>query len=119
EGSKLSPTPQPADMGRDEQLQDIRQMVEKNEAEMMSKEVMDTLKANGEVKTTIDATALKQDFDLMSEDVLEFLERDFAETVLYAPVPMQPPEWTPFLENMAGTNIHGKIELMKGEVTRM
>jgi len=119
EESKLSPMPQVMDVGRDEQLQDIRRMIEKNETETMSEEVMDTLKAHGEMKTVQEAATLEQDFELMGEDVMEFLQRDFAETVLYAPEPMQPPRWTAFLENMAGTNIYGKIELMKGEVTRM
>jgi len=119
EGYKPSSPPPDSDMGRDEQLQDIREMKEKNESETMSEKVMDKLKEKGENKTIEQSNALHEDFQSIGGGVMEFLQRDFAETVLYPPEPMQPPRWTVFLEKMAVTNIHGQIELMKGQIRKV
>ena len=119
ESQTSAPSPANNNVPGDEQLQAIREMKKKNELETMSEMTMDKLKQDGENKTLVQASALHQEFDAIGEDVFDFLQRDFAETALYPPEPMQQPRWTPFLEKMALTNIYGKIELMKGQLHKV
>src|SRR5271167_481389 len=48
-----------------------------------------------------------------------FLETDFAHTAFYPPAPMAPPEWTPFLQTMAVSNVYGQVELMAARIAQV
>jgi len=45
-----------------------------------------------------------------------FLETHFVHTAFYPPAPMAPPEWTPFLQTMAVSNVYGQVELMAAKL---
>jgi hypothetical protein len=51
--------------------------------------------------------------------VPEFLETDFLHTAFYPPAPMRKPEWTPFLERMADSNVYGQVELVLARVRQV
>jgi hypothetical protein len=56
---------------------------------------------------------------LIGTTVPEFLETDFLHTAFYPPAPMAKPEWTPFLERMADSNVYGQVELVHARLRQV
>jgi hypothetical protein len=68
------------------------------------------------MKTAKSHDALTVQMETIGTTVDSFLKTDFSHTLFYPPAPMVPPEWTPFLQTMAVSNVYGQVELMAGRI---
>ena len=70
----------------------------------------------GIMKTANSHDAISAQMQGIGTTLSRFLESDFAHTAFYPPAPMAPPEWTPFLQTMAVSNVYGQVELMAAKL---
>jgi hypothetical protein len=70
----------------------------------------------GIMKTLNSQDAISAQMQGIGTTLSHFLETDFAHTAFYPPAPIAPPEWTPFMQTMAVSNVYGQVELMAAKL---
>lgn len=73
----------------------------------------------GIMRTVKSHDAVAVQMEAIGTVLSRFLETDFTHTLFYPPAPMAPPEWTPFLQTMAVSNVYGQVELMAAKIKQV
>ena len=73
----------------------------------------------GANKTIELAEDLSNKFDAIGIEMRQFLEHDFNSAAFFPPAPADLPQWTPFLQKMAVSNIYGQMQLIYARADTM
>ena len=115
----ISPAKGPAEVvsAQDDKFADIKSTFDNNDKkEEFASSKLQYLYQVGVNKTANSNAAISSQLQSIGATLPRFLETDFVHTALYPPAPMVPPEWTPFLQTMAVSNVYGQVELMAAKL---
>lgn len=102
---------------QDDKFAEIKATFEHNdEKDEFSPPKLQFLQQAGIMKTVKSHDTVSAQMQGIGTTLQQFLETDFTHTVFYPPAPMAPPEWTPFLQTMAVSNVYGQVELMAAKL---
>lgn len=104
----------------DSQFAKLKAMSESNETnDDLTEELLLHHQELGMKKTLDSRASLSEKLETIGTTLQEFLGSDFTQAAFCPPAPMAKPEWTPFLERMALSNVYSQLELMYARVDQM